>query len=295
MAQYNIKDLETLTGIKAHTIRIWEKRYGIITPARTDTNIRTYDDVDLRRILNISILNSHGIKISKLANMSDEEIRDKVLFVSQNMSDFQTQIEALIFAMFSLDEAHFHHVFNKSVMTNGFETTFEEIVMKALDRVGVLWLTGTINPAQEHFLSNLVRQKLISNIDSISVVSNPNKKRFTLFLPEGELHEMGLLYAQFLLKKRGHDVMYFGQQTPLVSVFESEKLRKSDFLLISMVAPLNEISIEDYLKEVKVAFPTGKILLFGKQSGTIVFPEASGFQHFATIKEFVAFVENIRD
>ncbi len=293
MAHYNIKDLETLTGIKAHTIRIWEKRYGIINPERTDTNIRTYDDEDLRRILNISILNNHGIKISKLASMSDAEIRDKVLFVSQNMSDFQTQIESLIFAVFSLDEAQFHHVFNKSVMTNGFETTFEEIVLKALDRVGVLWLTGTINPAQEHFLSNLVRQKIISNIDSISVPSNPNKKRFTLFLPEGELHEIGLLYAYFLLKKRGHNVLYFGQQTPLESVIESEKLQKSDFLLISMVAPLIEKNPEEYLMEVKSAFPDGKILLFGKQSAIIDQSNIAGFQHFPSIKGFVEYIENL--
>ena len=293
MAQYNIKDLENVSGIKAHTIRIWEKRYNIISPQRTETNIRTYSDDDLRRLLNISILNSHGIKISHLAKMTEEEIRDKVLFVSQNAGDFGAQVEALILSMLNLDEVQFHMIFNKSVMANGFELTFEQIVLKALDRIGVLWLTGTINPAQEHFISNLIRQKLISNIDALVSTNNEKNKRFILFLPEGELHELGLLYASYLIKKRGHEVLYFGQHTPLESVREAQKLWRCDYYVISLVAPMSDQPNSDLHTELKNCFSGKDLVLIGKYAERLNLEGCKNITLLPEARQFARFLDTV--
>jgi DNA-binding transcriptional MerR regulator len=293
MAQYTIKDLENVSGVKAHTIRIWEKRYDIISPDRTDTNIRTYNDDDLRRLLNISILNNHGIKISHLAKMTTSEIQDKVLFVSRNTGDFHAQVEALILSMLNLDEVHFHMIFNKSVLANGFETTFEEIVLKALDRIGILWLTGTINPAQEHFITNLIRQKLITNIDSIVVTNEESNKRFALFLPEGEMHELGLLYASYLIKRRGHEVLYFGQQTPYTSVHEAIQKWRTDYLVISLVSPPSTQTPESLLVDLEKHFQGKQILLTGSFAQKLDVSAYQNFEVFTAVKDFVKYLDKI--
>jgi len=155
LVEYTIKDLEKLSGIRAHTIRIWEKRYGILSPGRTNTNRRRYNDDDLRKLINISILNRSGFKISKIASMSFREIEDKVSFIFQDVNQTDTQIESLMIAMINLDELSFNELINRSILNRGFEDTFTGIVFPFLKRVGVLWVTGSITPAQEHFVSNL--------------------------------------------------------------------------------------------------------------------------------------------
>ena len=291
MGQYSIRDLEKLTGIKAHTIRIWEKRYGIVQPHRTDTNIRTYSDQDLRRLLNISILNHHGIKISRLAGLSDAEIEEKVMFVSQDPTDSSVQIESLLMAMIQLDEKRFHEILNKVIMVSGFEEAFRNVVMKALDRVGVLWQTGTINPAQEHFISNLVRQKLVSSIDALHPAENHNRKRFILFLPEGELHELGLLFSAFLIKKRGHEMLYFGQFTPLNSVVEAETVWPADILLISVVTSMTDMDPETLADQVAVAFPDKTILFTGRESKNIPVQKHSNIRILTGLAEFTEYLD----
>jgi DNA-binding transcriptional MerR regulator len=295
MGQYSIRDLEKLTGIKAHTIRIWEKRYGIVQPNRTDTNIRTYSDQDLRRLLNIAILNHHGIKISRLAGLSDAEIEEKVMFVSQDPTDTSVQIESLLMAMIQLDEKRFHEILNKVIMVSGFEEAFRNVVMRALDRVGVLWQTGTINPAQEHFISNLVRQKLVSSIDALHPAENRNRKRFILFLPEGELHELGLLFSAFLIKKRGHEMLYFGQFTPLNSVVEAETVWPADILLISIVTSMTDMDPETLADQVAAAFPDKTILFTGRESKNIPVQKHSNIRILSGLTEFTEYLDGLAD
>jgi MerR family transcriptional regulator, light-induced transcriptional regulator len=293
MAEYNIKDLEKLSGVKAHTIRIWEKRYNIVSPSRSDTNIRSYCDADLRKLLNLSILNNQGIKISTLAKLTENEIQDKVLFVSQNPSNFNTQIETLILSMLNLDEDQFNQTFNKSVMAHGFEKTFEEIVLKTLDRIGVLWLTGTINPAQEHFISNLIRQKLISNIDLLNTHRTKDSKRFLLFLPEGELHELGLLYANYLVKKRGHEVLYFGQQTPLNSLKDSDKVWNAEYVVVSVITPLHGMSDQEFIDGIDDIFSEKTVMIIGNYAQKINLGNLENIHIFQQIKDFTSFIEKL--
>jgi DNA-binding transcriptional MerR regulator len=160
MADYSIKDLEKVTGIKAHTIRIWEKRYAIVQPSRSDTNIRSYSDEDLKKLLNISLLNRNGMKISKLAKLSNSELQNKVMDLAEKPEDSDTKIEALLMAMIDLNEEDFQLTLNAAIDKFGFEKAFLNVVRPFLNKAGILWITGTINPAQEHFVSNMIRQKI---------------------------------------------------------------------------------------------------------------------------------------
>jgi DNA-binding transcriptional MerR regulator len=202
MAVYSIKDLERLTGIKAHTIRIWEKRYQIVEPHRTDSNIRTYCDNNLKKLLNISILNRSGIKISALCKLSEDQIREKVLLSLKPETDFSSQIESMVVAMIELNEDRFEWLLNQSITKIGFEETLFNIIYPFYEKVGLLWLTGTICPAQEHFISNLIRLKLSVAIDGLPSVTSPEAKRIILFLPEWEMHELGLLTYFYMARKQ---------------------------------------------------------------------------------------------
>jgi DNA-binding transcriptional MerR regulator len=263
MAHYSIKELETLSGIKAHTLRIWEKRHNILRPQRTETNIRYYTDEDLRRIINVSLLNNSGIKISRIAGMSPDQIHAKVLEISDTQTDADTQIEGLVLAMLSLSEERFEQALAKQVLRFGFERTIVEIVYPFLERIGVLWQTGNISPAQEHFISNLVRQKLIVAIDGLPLAAEG--KSAILFLPEHELHELGLLFYHYLVRKQGIRTFYLGQAVPhadLKSVFQTYT---PDFLITGLTSQVPG-GVDAYLKRLSEDFQGARILVGGVQS-----------------------------
>ena len=266
MANYSIKDLEKLSGIKAHTIRIWEKRYNLVEPKRTGTNIRFYDDSDLKRILNIALLNRKGIKISYLANLDDNEICSKVKSISNGDHDNEYAIENLIMAMIELDERRFEKILSHAIIRDGFETTLINVIHPFFEKIGILWLTGAINPAQEHFMSNLMRQKLIVAIDGIIEESSVNAKNFILYLPEGELHELGLLFYTYLLKKRGHKVTYLGQSVPFDDLHTVMNIRPSDFILTSFQSSITGINIKEYISKLSSNFPPQGILYISYES-----------------------------
>jgi MerR family transcriptional regulator, light-induced transcriptional regulator len=263
--EYSIKDIENLTNIKAHTIRIWEKRYGIIKLDRSDTNIRSYSEEELRKLLNISILINNGIKISHIAAYSPNEIREKAFFLLQNINDTESHIKNLVIAMVELNESKFEKILSKSIINLGFEKTMMNLVYPFLAHIGVLWQTGSINPAQEHFISNLVRQKLISSIDSIDFKENQNAKKFMLFLPEGEWHELGLLFYYYILKVRGHQVLYLGQSTPLNSLMKSAEIWPVNFLVLFAISSFSVASYSNYLIELSANFKSSKIIVAGDQ------------------------------
>lgn len=202
MAVYSIKDLEKLSGIKAHTLRIWEQRYGLITPQRTDTNIRYYEDDDLKYVLNVALLNKSGIKISKIASMSPQEVEEQVSKISNLDVREDAQIDALTLAMMEMDEYKFDRIVTFNTRRIGFERTMLEVIYPFLDRLSVLWLTGSIDPVQENFISFLIRQKVIAAIDREPLVQGGNANKFMLYLPEGEKQELSLLFMHYLLKAR---------------------------------------------------------------------------------------------
>lgn len=263
MPGYTIKDLEKLSNIKAHTIRIWEKRYGIISPGRTETNRRSYNDSDLRKLINIAILNRKGYKISRLAAMSSEEMENIVSDISKDINLDDVQVESLLLAMINLDEGAFSAVVNSSISERGLEDTFTGIIFPFLERVGILWLTGSITPAQEHFVSNLVRQKLFASIDRQRPYKSADSKKVLLFLPENELHEIGLLFYTYITREHGHDVLYLGPQTPFDSVRKLSKTWKADILVTATSSGFSGINNDEYIATLSGAFKDQLIIVSG--------------------------------
>lgn len=270
MASYSIRDLERLSGIKAHTIRIWEKRYGLIEPERSSTNIRSYCDAELKKLLNISILNKNGFKISKIAELSQEDIAQNINRISESTTDTQSQIENLAIAMIDLDEGKFEKILSRSIIQLGFEDTVIRLLNPFFVKIGVMWQTGSINPAHEHFVSSLIRQKMLVAIDSQISDGSPNSKTFTLFLPEGEMHELGLLFANYLIRKRGHRVLYLGQNLPTEDLLLVERIREADYLLTSFTTGIKGMDVQHPLKYLSVTFPGKTIYVSGDQVLPIV-------------------------
>lgn len=294
MSTYSIKDLEQLSGIKAHTLRIWEQRYNLLSPKRTDTNIRFYDDADLKLILNVALLNDNGFKISKIASMENHEIREEVMKLTERSLTHDDQIHALTICMIEMDEERFDKILSTNILKLGFEQTMLNIIYPFMSKIGVLWQTGAINPAQEHFMSNLVRQKLIVAIDG--QVSLSSGKKFLLFLPEGELHEISLLFASYLIKSKGHKVIYLGQSTPnddLLSVF---KLHQPEYLMTVITTSPSSEYVQEYVNALAQRFSSSQILVTGYQviGQDLVFPKnVRQMNYIRDIKELLEELEPI--
>jgi DNA-binding transcriptional MerR regulator len=267
MSRYTIAELEKLTGIKAGTIRIWERRYRIIKPHRTDTNRRWYDDEDLVRIINIAILHRHDVKISKIATMTGEEISSQVALLTSEKSDADTHLDTLVVAMTALNEKAVNDILIRSIITRGFEITFELIVFPFLRRVGVMWQTGSVDIGSEHFVTNIFRKRLIVATDSLPQSEDPARKRVILFLPEREMHELGLLYFGFVIKKAGHDILYLGQSTPFNALTDVAERWHPDILVTGSLTGLPFERPEDYMSRLSSIFATKKILVSGAMAG----------------------------
>jgi MerR family transcriptional regulator, light-induced transcriptional regulator len=268
MERYSIRDLDKLSGIKAHTIRVWERRYGIVKPRRTGTNRRRYDDTDLRRIMNISILRRNGFKISEIAGFTESEIEGKVSFLSKEVFNSDTQIDSLVMAVADLNENAVNDLLNRSMMNRGLEQTMTSLVFPFLKRIGVMWQTGSADIGSEHFVSNIIRKKLFAAIDNLSPPSKPGRKKVMLFLPENELHEIGLLFFYYLIRKEGHESLYLGQSTPLSTVVLSNSHWKADILITGLMSGYPDFKADDYIKELASSFRGQKILVAGELAKT---------------------------
>ncbi len=263
-SQYAIKDLERLSGIKAHTLRIWEQRYGILKPERTDTNIRYYTADDLKRILNISLLNNNGFKISKIAKLPDEEIIRHAQSILNNYSKESDQIDNLVLCMMEMNEAKFEKIISNCIIHFGFENTIEKIVFPFMRQIGNMWQVGLVNPAQEHFISHLVRQKIIVGIDGLFPEPLTNPKAFLLYLPSNELHELGLLYCHFLIKSKGHKCLYLGQSVPFDDIVSVSDVAPADVIVTTFTNRMEGIGTQEYLKNLSKSFATSQIMVSGR-------------------------------
>ena len=266
MVVYSIKDLEQLSGIKAHTIRIWEKRYALIQPNRTDTNIRYYTDEDLRFLLNVGLLNRNGLKISKIAKMSEHEIAEKVAALSEVNSEYATQLDALTISMIEMDEYKFNRIVSTNIKQIGLEKTMLEVINPFLSKLTILWMTGSINPAQVHFITCLIRQKIIVAIDQLPLKKNDGKSTYLLYLPEGEIQELILLFVHYLLKFRGNKVIYLGQNIPLDELQVPYKIHAPQYIYTILSPSFTKLPTPNYIDALSNAFPEAEILLSGLQS-----------------------------
>ena len=265
MAIYSIRDLERLTGIKAHTIRIWEQRYKLVVPHRTETNIRYYTDEELRLLFNIALLNRHGYKISKLAGMSHDKIAGLVSEIAETNNSHNTQIDAITLSMIDMDEASFERIFSAYVWENGFERTMVELIYPFLDKLNILWLTNSVSAAHEKFISNLIRRKLMAAIDKEPVGTQDETHTFVLYTPEGETQELTLLFMQYLLRTRGFKVVYLGANTSLNDIRDISHTLKPSYIFTILQEPLPRQSIQNYVDTASRSVNGSELLLTGAQ------------------------------
>lgn len=265
MAIYSIRDLEKLTGIKAHTIRMWEQRYRLVSPARTDTNIRYYTDENLRHLFNVALLNRYGYKISKLAKMQPQEIAARVAEIAENNGSANSQVDAMTLAMIDLDEIAFDRIFSAYAWEHGFEKTMLELVYPFLDKLNVLWLTHSVSPAHEKFITNLIRRKLMCAIDKEPSDNQREGARFLLYLPEGDSQELTLLFMHYLLRSRRQKVVYLGPNTSLADLRDACQPFRPDYVFTILQEPLARQSVQSYLDNASQTITTGRLLLSGAQ------------------------------
>jgi DNA-binding transcriptional MerR regulator len=249
---FSIKDLENLSGIKAHTIRIWEKRYNLLSPERTQTNIRMYSLLSLQKLLNITLLYENGLKISKIAQLTNEEIPLKVREIIDEKSIKNNMMNALKLSMINFDQNLFHNTYNQLLVDLSFREIFKDYFVPLLQELGYLWQTNTISTTHEHFITNFVKQKIYTNTEKVQRLEpvDPNKI-FVLFLPENEVHELGILYLNYELNLRGYKSIYLGQSVPIENL---EPLLANDnfieFVTYATVEPSKE-KIDKYIQRFK--------------------------------------------
>jgi DNA-binding transcriptional MerR regulator len=268
MGQYSIHDLEKLSGIKAHTIRVWERRFRIVTPQRTSTNRRRYGDEELRMIINIAILRRNGFKISEINGFASLEIEQKVSFLSRDLFHPDTQIDSLVALMVDRNEKGVNDLLMRSMMNRGMEETITSVVFPFLQRIGIMWQTGSADIGSEHYITNIFRQKLIASIDALSPILKPKRKKVILFLPENEFHEIGLLFFHYIIRKMGHETLYLGQSTPLFAVVQLNEGWKADLLITGLISGSPDVNRVEYLKHLSDSFPKQKVLVAGSLAET---------------------------
>jgi DNA-binding transcriptional MerR regulator len=249
---FSIKDLENLSGVKAHTIRIWEKRYNILEPMRTDTNIRFYDVVSLQKLLNITLLHNYGYKISKISKLPPEKIP---ALVNEIVSEKRVRVHAVNafkMAMMNFDHSLFYDTYNQLLAEKPFRDIFYEVLIPLMEEIGMLWQTNTITPAHEHFISNLVRQKILSNNEKIQATELVRQdKVFVLFLPENEIHEIGLMYINYELIRNGYKAIFLGGNVPVDNLKDVSKyFDKIVFLSYFTVSPVAD-EVQAYLENIE--------------------------------------------
>ncbi|MBO3271676.1 MULTISPECIES: MerR family transcriptional regulator [Hymenobacter] len=263
MGKFSISDLENLSGIKAHTIRMWEQRYGILRPVRTSTNIRTYCESDLRRLLNVATLCNRGHRISRVAQLSEQELCQAVMQCGEEGQDHVPQVNALLAAAVAMDEPQLQLQITAALDHLGFEEAMLHILYPFLRRVGIMWQVGTINPAQEHLVANLIRQKMVAAIDALPYVPPTEARRWVLFLPQGELHELGLLFMSYALRARQHHVLYLGQNLPVKELAAVCEAYQPYALCTVLTSVPERDQVQGFIEELARISPHTPLFLYG--------------------------------
>jgi MerR family transcriptional regulator, light-induced transcriptional regulator len=292
MNVFTIKDLENLSGIKAHTIRIWEQRYNFLKPNRTGTNIRYYCNQELKTILNISLLNKFGYKISHIDKMSEQELKTRIISLSDTEAQQERIVNELIAYMIDLDIISFEELLDNFILTKGVDRSINQIVFPFLNRIGILWMTNHIHPAQEHLVTNVIRQKLIVGIEGAMTQLRVDKK-VLLFLPEGEYHELGLLYVYYLLKSHGVKVLYLGADMPLQDLEFVCKLKKPDYLYTHLTGIAGSFNFEKFLLQVNQLIPDIPLVISGQLAQTQMRKTPHGVDLKRSLPEVQAFIASL--
>lgn len=267
MDRFTISDIENISGIKAHTLRIWEKRYGILVPKRKESNHRYYDNDDLKYILQVAYLYKNGYKISKIAGLQKDKLKDHI--VTSAIADEQLLFEnTLLHAAFEFDTSLFEETLHTAFEKLGFEKCILKVVYPYFEKVGLLWMNDEAIPAQEHFSSNIIRNKIINAIDKLPTPVGSNEA-VILFTPEDEHHEIPLLFAHYLFKKYNKDVVYLGANVSIGTLKEICAEKKPEELFFNIITNFTGFSIDEYLMTLCETFPSHKIIMTGPLTNDI--------------------------
>lgn len=262
MHSFTIRDIEHLTGIKAHTIRIWEQRYQLITPKRKQSMHRTYDGDDLKFLLRIALLYHRGFKISRIAGMTEEE-KDEVILLGSKQGHSDSQINQLMEASIDLDSEAFTNVLRQLKASIGLERAITQVIYPYFEKIGLLWMTGNVIPAQEHFASNHIRNWILQHMPTASVPESAVAHRILLLCPQGEHHEIPLLFIQYLLRQEGKSAIVFGANTQIESLKTYFKKQEAEVIWVYLITHFNHLSPEAYIEELQRQFPSQQIVAAG--------------------------------
>jgi DNA-binding transcriptional MerR regulator len=266
---FSIKDLENLSGIKAHTIRIWEKRYNILEPMRTDTNIRLYNIESLQKLLNISLLQDYGYKISKIATYPEEKIPELVLEIISKNNAQNYAINSFKMAMMNFDQQIFFNTFDWLISEKPFSRVFTDHLLPLLKELGLLWQTQTISPANEHFISHLIKQKILTYTEPLQIIEpRRTDKVFVLSLPLNEIHQIGLLYLQYEILLKGYKTIYLGESMPIENLEELTRHFNNITFVTFMTVQPDHSAVNDYVKtmEEKLLVQGNEIWIIGRMT-----------------------------
>ncbi len=294
MSAYSISDLEQFSGIKAHTIRMWEQRYQLLRPARSATNIRSYSGSDLRRLLNVATLCQHGKRISQVASLNDEELSTAVLNYCADAHDYNSTVNALLAALLVFDEPALDLLFSEATRQLGFEEMMLRVAYPLLQRIGVLWTAGYVSPAPEHLLSHLLRQKMAAATEALPAVL-PDKvlRRWVLFLPENELHELALLFMNYALRRRGHHTLYLGQDLPLSELQAVCTAYQPHRVLSVFTTQPERGAVAEYVAALSHQCPGSELVLYGPLARLEGLTWPANCHRPVTMTDFLALLETV--
>jgi len=290
LAIYSITDLEKLTGIKAHTIRIWEKRFNIVHPKRTQTNIRYYDDQDLKKITNVALLNHKGYKISSISNMQDYELEDLVAQITDVVFFNADSLDALTLSIIQLDHDKFLHIINQHIDQNGFDQTFDELLMPLLDKLNDLWLAGSIRKAHEEFAMQLIKRRIVHQIIKLEGTSKDRNSRFIIAMPGSENQQLSRFFVEYQLSKNKIASLYMSNDSDIRDILEATQAFKANYIL----SFVNEESTMSVIKAILLAIRNQKedikLILIGYLSNEIstLFPEVICIQNYEHLKTLIS-------
>lgn len=296
MKSYSIRDIEKLTGIKAHTLRMWEQRYSLLSPHRTKTNIRYYDEEHLKLLLNVSLLISRGFKISKISRMSTEDMLERVREtyhqVESEQSDLATQLQInnLVMCMLDFDEVRFEKIFSTNILRRGVEKTLLNIIYPFLDRMSIMWRIGEMDSGQEHFMYYLIRQKVIVAIDALPIAP-PNAPKYLLFLPESEYRDLIILMYMYILKLSEKRIINLGQDISIDNLINISNATQPDVLMTFFSYPASQQKVQQYLYRLGRAFPDKKIWVSGSVDFLSKLEHPSHVRIIQSLREFTRNVE----
>lgn len=290
---FSIKELETLSGIKAHTIRIWEQRYHFLKPSRTETNIRTYSNDELKTLLTVALLNKYGYKISRIDTMTSEQREREALSLQGMEAQNEYLVNELVTCMIEMNIAGFEKILNGYIIKYGIETAITSLIFLFLKKVGILWQTNRINPAHEHIVTNIVRQKIIYAIETLPLVKDDQEYLFLMFLPEEEFHELGLLFVYYLLRKQHIPVIYLGANVPLKDALYVVNEKSISHIYIHLVGMPYRFNFQKFLTNLSSKAWQSSILVSGEITAHYKKPLPSNVSFLQSLSAVTSYISKL--